>query len=75
MDITYESKLILTKLFRTLIEGENLIENNRKLLTSRKFFSCYDAFDNIKDRYHNFISKENVLNFYKLGRFLFEKTL
>ena len=60
VELSLESKLILIKLFRTLIEGENLIENNRQFLTSRPLFSSYDAFDAVKGKYQNFILKENV---------------
>ena len=60
-DLSLESKLILIKLFRTLIEGENLIENNRQFLTSRPLFSSYDAFDAVKGKYQNYVLKENVL--------------
>ena len=59
-EISLNSKLILIKLFRLLIEGENAIENNRQFLTSRPLFSSYDAFDLIKGRYQNYILKENV---------------
>lgn len=70
-ELTLESKLILIKLFRTLIEGENLIENNRQFLTSRPSFSSYDAFDSVKGKYQNFILKENVLKYFiKLNFFL-----
>jgi|LauGreDrversion4_2_1035121.scaffolds.fasta_scaffold1907410_1 hypothetical protein len=60
VDLSLESKLILIKLLRTLIEGENLIEHNRHFLTSRPLFSSYDAFDAVKGKYQNFILKENV---------------
>lgn len=61
VELTLESKLILIKLFRALIEGENLIENNRQFLTARPLFSSYDAFDAVKGKYQNFILKENVI--------------
>jgi len=60
VDLSLESKLILIKLLRNLIEGENLIEHNRHFLTSRPLFSSYDAFDAVKGKYQNFILKENV---------------
>ena len=59
-EFSIDSRLIMIKLFRLLIDGENLTENNRQFLTSRPLFSSYDAFDLIKERYQNFILKENV---------------
>jgi len=59
-EFTLDSKLILIKLFRTLIDGENMVEKNRQYLTSRPLFSSYDAFDLIKGKYQNYILKENL---------------
>jgi hypothetical protein len=59
-NISLESKLILIKLIKSLLEGEKSIEMSRKALANKKLFSSYDQFDLIKRKFQNFILKEDV---------------
>ena len=58
--ISIDSKLILIKLLRTLLDSELLIEDSRMSLTNKNKLSSYDLFDMIKSKYQNYIIKEDV---------------
>ena len=68
-EISEETKNIICKLFKNIIDGEKSIENYRKIVGKSKDYSRFDLFNKIKKSYSIGIYKEDISNFMKQNKY------
>jgi hypothetical protein len=61
--LSYESRKLLTQLFRSIIDSEATAEQRRKFLADYPGFSSYEYFELIKGKYSPGIIKDDVIIF------------
>ena len=55
-----ETKRILGNLLKSIVEGEKITEQKRKILSSNIGFSSYECFEMMKNKYSSAIFKDDV---------------
>ena len=68
-EISEETKNIICKLFKNIIDGEKSIENYRKIVGKNREYSGFDLFNKIKKSYSIGIYKEDIANYMKQKKY------
>lgn len=61
--ISDSALFLLKKLIKTILDGEKQADAARKDINSIQYFSSYDCFELIKNKYVSYATKEDVSQF------------